>query len=210
MANELCIYTTPPVSDVRLKLDNSSSEIIGMPGTYNGRADAHLLQIPAGTTGQGAVLTINHAGYLTFSNRGLLIPSNTGPALFYLDDVHMVAEPKPPEPPKPQPPPSTKPIDLINGVYATGLYDLSTKEGCGQFTEACCTSLHDWNNTQWGHIKKEPAQNQYNGHAVDAVMCLAGPEHGIWDIIFSSASSDARPVYNRAGDAKPELWYYPA
>ena len=60
----------------------------------------------------------------------------------------------------------------------------------------------------WGHILKTPGQNQYNGHAVDALMCLAGPDNGIWDIVHDSVSPNASPQYIYKGPADPNLWYY--
>lgn len=215
MANELIIYTTPPDAQVTLKLDLGDT-IVGVPGTYNGRSDGHRLQIPSGAAQQGSDLKITHEGYQEFFNRGLLVPGGAAnPSVFFLDDVHLVVLPEapPPEPPPIDPgtPSPSTPLEVINGVYATGQFNLATKTGCGQFTEECCRQLAAlWGGPPWGHVAKAAGQNQYNAHAVDAVHSLYGSDHGIWDIITSSVSTSARPAFNRAGDSNPEIWRPPA
>jgi hypothetical protein len=65
----------------------------------------------------------------------------------------------------------------------------------------------------WGHVAKNPGQNQYHQHAVDAVMLLANAGNtgaGIYDIIYSSASPEAKPAFNYAGPPDYNLWLYPA
>ena len=179
--------------------------------TANGRNDAHKVQLPAGTPSQGAVLQITCSGYHEFSNRGLIIPSETGEATFRIDDVDLIVVDSPPVPPDPNPAPgpATDPQGIIAEVYQTGQFNLATHDGCGLFTEECCKQLHNRNNQMWGHIKKNPGQNQYNGHAVDALMLLAGEGNGIWDIIHDSVSPNATPQYIYKGEPEPDLWYYP-
>lgn len=213
MPQKYYVFPTPAEARVSLAHDSGWSATAA-PGTDPlGRA-GQVFEIPDTVPDQnGAQLNLEADGKVPMQLRGLLASSTVDPTRAYLqcDDFTMADLPAPPEPPTPVPqPPSNDPEDIINSVYGTGLYNLATKEGCGLFTEACCTELHIRNNQMWGHVKKNPGQNQFNGHAVDAVQCLAGEEHGIWDIIVSSASSSAHPAYNRAGDAKPELWYYPA
>jgi hypothetical protein len=209
MANELYIFTTPPDSTVTLALDSGEQlTAYPVPG-HDNRQDGHVVPIPMERQdSQGGALTVTHDGYIRFDTRGIVVPSSTATAHFELDDIHLVPEPVPEVPP----PPTTgeDPWGIINQVYASGLYDLSTKNGCGLFTEECCTQLHNRNSQAWGHIKKTGAQNQFNSHAVDALSCIAGPEYGVWDIVYSSASPAAKPVYNHAGDPNPEEWYYPA
>jgi hypothetical protein len=87
------------------------------------------------------------------------------------------------------------------------------KEGCGAFTEAACAALNEQHSADWGHIKKDPAQNQYNGHAVDAIMLRATAgvtTPGIYDIIMSTESPDALPAWSYKGPPDLALWYYPA
>jgi hypothetical protein len=64
-----------------------------------------------------------------------------------------------------------------------------------------------------GPRAQDARPNQYNGHAVDAVQLalnVPGTAAGIYDIIFSSASAEAKPVFNMAGPPEYDLWYYPA
>jgi len=105
------------------------------------------------------------------------------------------------------------PAGIVNWTYKHGTFNLGTKEGCGKFTEACCTNLHTTHSALWGHIRKSGAQNQYNGHAVDAVQlssAVGGTNAGIYDLIFSTESPQAKPTFNPVGDPRPDLWYYPA
>jgi hypothetical protein len=210
MANELYIYTTPRECTVTLLLDDGRLVTGTPPMTANGRNDAHLLQIPVDVTAtQGSTLTTSHPGMLTDTHRGVLVPSRTGPAQFLLDDVHLMNQPVVP----PQPNPSNDPRAIIDRVYATGSFDLATHDGCGQFTEACGAALHDRHSPQWGHIKKNPGQNQYNGHAVDALYLRGGvgeTEAGVYDIIHDSVSPNASPSFNWSDPGNPSLWYYPA
>jgi hypothetical protein len=207
---DLYIYTTPAEARVALALDDGRT-IAGIPGEANGRADAHRLELPAGVNGQGAVLTVAADGYVTFSNRGILNPDRP---CFELDDVRLVAEgvaPVPPEPPRP-PDPYADPAAIIQAVYEQGNYNLATAAGCGLFTEAACEALHREMSILWGHIKKNPGQNQFNGHAVDAVMLLAAAGttvSGGYDIVQDSVSINAAPCFHYAGPADGELWYWP-
>jgi hypothetical protein len=212
MPNTLTIYATPAETIVELTLD--SGAILSAPTTSaNGRDDAHVLALPAGTSGQGSVLTVTCVGRLSQRVRGIVHPSDAGgAALFQFDDFGELAvattTPTPPTP-EPTPPPSGEdPEAIIQAVYEMGDYDLSTHDGCGQFTEACCTALHTQHSDLWGHIAKYGAQNQYNGHAVDALMLLAGEGCGIYDIIHDSVSPNASPAYNYKGAPDYELWYY--
>lgn len=199
-------FPTPLESSVTLELDSGES-ITGISGVYKGRSGYSLL-LPASYHGTiGARLTIDSAGYRTFSARGMLVPA-VSEALFCLDDVALEEAP----PPAPEPPViyQGSPEEIINQVWATGDHELETKEGCGLFVEACCTALHDSLPDLWGHIRKTGAQNQWNGHAVDAVQCLTGADMGIWDIIHDSESANATPEYIYKGEPAPDLWYYPA
>lgn len=48
-------------------------------------------------------------------------------------------------------------------------YDLSTNEGCGKYTETFVTEMRMTNNKVF-HLKKNPGQTQYNGHANDTIL----------------------------------------
>ena len=86
---------------------------------------------------------------------------------------------------------------VVAQVYRTGRYFLGSHGDCGRFTEDVCKALHAID-PRFGHLRKRPGQNQYNGHAVDAVLYLADePGQSVAvDIIASSASPDARPQWN--------------
>lgn len=209
MANELTIYATPPHAQVTCLLDNGVNLLL--PSTIaNGREDAHQAVLPGGTTTQGCVITATCDGRVSQRVRGTVFPADLGPAAFWFDDFGELPLTVAP-PPEPDPPPvESDPLTLIQAVYATGAHDLSTKEGCGQFTEACCTSLHEHNSEAWMHDARTPPQNNYNGHAVDAIQCIAGQYYGMWDIIHSSVSPDASPCFNLAGPPNPGNAFYPA
>lgn len=205
MANELYRYTDPDDAQVTLTFD-SGIHVVGVPVNYNGRSDAKMLAVPLEASG-GAVLTVSKDGYYTFSARAVFAPNPEGPSSLDLDDITLTPEAAaPPQPPGPDPDGPTDPLERITAIYQSGAYNLVNKQGCGEFTEAVATDFALFYGFQWGHVKKEPGQNQYNAHAVDAIHCLYGEHDGIWDIIYSSASTAARPVFNRAGDAKPDLW----
>jgi len=212
--SELFIYSTPPQAVVTMTLDNGGV-IRGEACTAHERTDAHRLIIPPGTSSQGALLKVACDGQESFEGRGVLVTSASADAQFMLDDVHLVkVAPPPPPPPPPQVRPtpgprSTNPTDIINGIFASGAHSLATKEGCGKFTEACCAALHEVD-PNWGHIRKSGAQNQFNGHAVDAIQLRSGEGSGIYDIIVSSESPDAKPAFNRVGDPNLQLWFFPA
>jgi hypothetical protein len=186
-----------------------------VPGTApDGRA-GFVFNLPTTVPpNQGAQLDISAPNKITQSVRGLL--TFTGDrAYLQCDDFTLAdipAAPPIPEPPTPQPPPGpgddvVNHLDRINAWYATGAYDLSTKSGCGTFTEQVALDFARFyadRNQRWGHIKKTGAQNQYNGHAVDAIQNLYGDQDGKWDIIVSSVSASAHPAFNDAGEANPD------
>ena len=210
MANEMWIYTTPPEATVTLSPDNLGMLTAVRQTAPNGRTDAHLIQLPSTyTQGAGGEMNVTCDGYVGVKHRGFVIPNPTGEARFQLDDIHL--SPTPVAPPTPQPPdpgptpqPPSDPLDVINAVHATGAYNLATKSGCGEFTEACAWELARTFGASWGHIMKDPGQNQYAGHAVDAIQSIYGEYTGKWDIIVSSVSSSAHPAFNDAGEADPE------
>ena len=212
MPHKYFVFTNPASASVRLAHDGGWSAT-AVPGTDPlGRA-GQVFEIPDSVPQAGAQLSLEAEGKVPITLRGVLSYPDFDPTRAYLqcDDFTMVDLPAPPEPPIPPPTPTpTSPLEVINGVYASGNYNLATHVGCGQFTEECCRQLAAAFGAVWGHVAKSPGQNQYNNHAVDAVMSLAGSDHGIWDIIVSSVSSSARPAFNRAGDSKPELWRPPA
>jgi hypothetical protein len=209
MPHQYFVFPNPPGARVGLAHD-SGWTATAVPGTDpQGRA-GQVFDVPDTVPpNQGAQLNLDADGKVPIQLRGVLAYADATRAYLQCDDFTMADLPAPPEPPGPPTNPSS-PLEVINGVYATGQFNLATHVGCGQFTEECCRQLAAAFGAVWGHVAKSPGQNQYNNHAVDAVMSLAGSDHGIWDIITSSVSSSARPAFNRAGDSKPELWRPPA
>jgi hypothetical protein len=203
---DLYLYATPPGSTMTLSLDDGQI-FEGAAGFFNGREDAFQFDIPDTTPSQGAVLHVDCDGYVLFQNRGIL---NLQRPCFELDDIRLTPEPPPPQPlPRD---PTLDPQALCQSVYEQGDYDLATKDGCGRYTEACCLALFQQHWYTWGHIRKNPSQNHYNGHAVDALQLLTqagGTEAGIYDIIWSTESPDAKPAWSYKGPPDLSLWYPP-
>lgn len=198
---DLFIYTTPAEASVRLTLD-SGAVLDGEPCVANGRQDAHRLAVPPDTPAQGGLLRVSCAGKTPFEGRGIVRGTE-----FVFDDVHLADAAVEPEPPPVFPYPTGTPEEIIVQVYDQGDHDLETKQGCGEFVEDCCDALHA-SDPMWGHIKKTGAQNQWNGHAVDALMLAAGEACGIYDIIHDSESPNATPSYTYKGAPDLSLWYY--
>ena len=152
---------------------------------------------------QGCQLDITMDAYTPLKLRGVLTYVDDR-AYLECDDFRLVKLPPPPEPPPVTPPPVTggTPLEIIQGVHNSGNYNLATKTGCGEFTEECCRQLAAAYGPMWGHVAKIAGQNQYNNHAVDALYALYGNDAGVWDIIYSSVSSNAKPAFNDAGTGR--------
>lgn len=219
MIHKLFIFPEPLNSTCSLILDNGVS-YVGIRDVHPSGRPAVSFTLPEGTpNGNGCLLNISAPTKVTLEQRGILFLSDSdGTADIVADDFHLqnekVCPDVPPTPPTPPIPPGTiEPLDIINAVYSTGRYDLGTKDGCGKFTEECCTQLHEHNSDEWGHIKKIPPQNNYNGHAVDAIQLLApsgDTRAGVYDLVINSESPSAKPGFGRQGDPNPALFYYPA
>lgn len=217
--SKLIVYPDPLDSVVRIESDSGWFGIL-TPYTHTDGRKGQAVDVPDDIqSGWGSRLTVSHGAKVTFSNRGFLV-NQSGAWRFLLDDVTLLDVPKPcppcPDCP-PVDPPHNMPSDpkgIIDWTFTHGTFDLASKDGCGRFTEACCTNLHNGHAAAWGHVRKSGAQNQFNGHAVDAVMLLVphqdGTRSGIYDLIFSSESTSAKPTFNYAGAVEQSLWYYPA
>jgi hypothetical protein len=209
------VFFPPPGFHCTLTPD-SGAAVVGVPHTDPQGRVGQVCTLPDATpSGHGATYEQTAPGKIPIRVRGFLV--HEGPvARLQVDDYTSLDIPEPAAPaPGPTPPPQTggSPLDIINRVYNETRPNLATAAGCGAFTEDVCTALHNEHSQAWGHIAKDPGQNQYNGHAVDAVMLLgntADTSAGIYDIIFSSASPEAKPVFNYVEPPKYELWYYPA
>lgn len=201
--SDLYFYSTPKDSRVELTLD-SGTTYVGEKCVANGRDDANRFILPDATNIQGSVLRVSCEGYTGIEHRGILRPDLSG---FLLDDVRLTPVPVPP--PVPKPDPNLDPEAIIDAVFALDDHDLNTKEGCGEFTHDCCLNLHAQHSAMWGHIRKNPGQNQWDGHAVDALMLLAkagDTNAGIYDIIHDCESPNATTSFNWKGEPDPNLW----
>ena len=230
MSYELIIFTSPESTIGILNLDNGTQSV-SHPAVHSSGRKGIGFTIPTNSpqvNGCSLVLAADKKVPLTQRARliirdggelsnGFPWDSSSQTAALLTDDFILEDEkicPPCPEPtPIPPPEPDNTPLELINDVYLNNNFDLSTKAGCGEFTEECCIELHEVHSIKWGHIKKFPPQNMYNGHAVDALMLLSDVgdiKAGIYDIIKSSESVDAEPAFNFKGPPEPSLWYYPA
>jgi hypothetical protein len=216
----LTVYTTPLEARVQLQHD-SQFAVDGVDGADSNNRPCKNISIPDGTpSGWGCRIVVTADKKISIIQRGILYEEEH--AWYFLADDFILQDVPPPviiQPPNPIPTPPLFPSDpkgIIDLVYKIGKHDLSTKEGCGKFTEDCCKSLHDHHSKYWGHIRKSGAQNQFNGHAVDAVMLLSdsnitdNTEAGVYDLIIDSESPNAKPSFNFKHEPQPSLWYYPA
>lgn len=224
MPFELIYFVNPPNTTGKLQLDNGTLAL-SHPAMFQNRRGIGFT-VPDGTeNGHGCELTLIPPApdRVTVPQRGILwlrVPDFAYPwiaeqsAALAPDDMTLPLVPLSPlTPPDHQPNPNLSPLMLIKQVEATGLYDLTTKEGCGAFTEACCTVLHNEHSHEWGHVRKTGAQNQYNGHAVDALMLKISTPNtpaAIYDIIVNSEAPGATAALNFSSTVNPILWYYPA
>ncbi len=215
---KLIIYPTP-LDALCVLTHDSGMAITGQPGKDSAGREGQVFNIPSTVPNNwGCQMDISAPNKLTLKFRALLtFYENTWYLLaddFILQDVPppVIIEPPNPIPIPPTPSPDTTPLGIINHVYATGAYNLTTKEDCGIFTEACVKALHEQSSVAFGELKKIPPQNNYNGHAVDAVNLLGGvgtTKAGIYDIIINSESLAAKPAFNWVDPPRPDLWYYP-
>ena len=206
------VYPSPLSSRVTLTPDGSPpaqavayTDSEGRPGQVAYVGDEVV-------SGHGAALLVEANGHIPATLRGFLVlDEDAQRARLQVDDVTLTATPEPP-PPDPELP-DRSPQEIIGAVYDETHPNLATVDGCGKFTEDCCRALHLEHSAAWGHVDKDPGQNQYHGHAVDAIMLLNnhrdGTAAGIYDIIFSSASPEAKPAFNYAGPPNFADWVYP-
>ena len=84
---------------------------------------------------------------------------------------------------------------VVQQVYATGAFDLTSHDGQAAFTDAVVCALHQSDN-RWGHLKKHPGQTQIHGHAEDSALYhhAAGLLQSV-DFVGSAGSSSAHPAW---------------
>lgn len=56
-------------------------------------------------------------------------------------------------------------------------FDLTTNEGCGKYTETWVKYAQNHGYSLVGHLRKNPSQTQYNGHANDAFLYADGSDN---------------------------------
>jgi hypothetical protein len=222
MSYELIIFPNPLNSEGILELGNGV-KLNSHPATHETGRKGIGFTIPDNSpNGNGAGLTLFANGRITITQRAVLwlrTNDNYYPwmgnqqAAFAIDDFTLPLAPVAPPVLHPNPPMGdVKPIDVINKVAQDNDFDLTTKEGCGLFTEECCRQLHNQHSSSWGHVEKTGAQNQYNGHAVDAIMLLNSMpncDKAIYDIIVNSEAPGATPALNFSSPVDALKWYYP-
>lgn len=220
------IFPIPYDSVCRLEHDSGWAKF-AYPETHPSGRPGKSFDIPEDTpNGWGARLTISAPDHYSLTLRGMLTKLDGSLWGLMVDDFSLDAfekkytepvEPTPnPEPPEPEL--TQYPIDIIRDIQSRSNYNLASKEGCGQLTEEACTVLNEVQSPDWGHIRKSGAQNQFNGHAVDAIMLLVGYMlddgefigAGVYDIILSSESPDATVQFIWKHGPQHELWYYPS
>lgn len=105
--------------------------------------------------------------------------------------------------------PTPNMISVIRAVDAEApeLLRENSKASCGQFTERCARRLYAID-PGWGLLSKSPGENNWKGHAVDAVCHK--PELQVVDIIGSSGSGrPTSPTWNHQSRRPKNLWMQP-
>ncbi len=223
MPFELILFVAPGTTGQARRDDGStygSHPAVYDDGSASGRPGIGFTFPDITPNGNGVGITLSSAPGITL--RGILwlrVPEfiypwvRTETAAWQLDDLTPLVVPAVPAPPVNTQDPNRIPLDIIKAIEATGQYDLTTKEGCGRFTEDCCTHLHVLHSVNWGHVRKVGQQNQFNGHAVDAIMLKEPTQNtpaAIYDIIVNSEAPGAHAALNVSSPANPAIWYYPA
>lgn len=139
------------------------------------------------------------------------LPTATPDSLgYYTNEIQVIADD--PDPGTGETAPNM--FSILESVYNSQTWRLDEAyedelDGRGAFTEAAVTAMHD-QDARFGHIQKNPGQNQYNGHAVDALVFKNddGTTGEIFDIVTGSGDLCWRFVDRSEGNL--EKWYYPA
>lgn len=109
--------------------------------------------------------------------------------------------------------PAPNDFPVVQAVYATGQYDLSTHDGVCAFTEAVVIALHA-KDAKWGHLKKHAGQTQCSGHAEDAALYKDSPLPGTLqavDFVAGAGAPGARPAWQPDTPRYSEQdWYAPS
>ena len=215
------LFPDPLTSHCELRFDNGTV-MVGVPDEHSTHRKGQSMTITNGTPqGNGVNLFINAGpGKAPVNQRGTLwyqdghqtFPFPEGDCFIWFDDFRLQDIPVNP-PNNGTQNPNLNPLTIILAIEATHQFDLTTHDGCGKFTEECCKQLHEKHSTNWGHVRKTGAQEQFNGHAIDAIMLkVATPntEVFIYDIVVNSQAPGAHAALNVASSVNESLWYYPA
>jgi hypothetical protein len=100
---------------------------------------------------------------------------------------------------------------LASGNWNLQEYNEDAPNGRGKFTEVSVTAMHDVD-ARFGHVSKSGSQNQYNGHAVDA-LCFKrddGVMAEIYDIVSGQGSIGWGLAHGGISTANLAKWKYPA
>jgi hypothetical protein len=92
---------------------------------------------------------------------------------------------------------------VVEGVLATGHYELVSHAGLAAFTDAAVLALnqHDPN---WGHVKKKPGQTNIHGHGEDSALYKL-PDGRAWAVDFVEGARGPNPKLRWGPD--PEAYY---
>lgn len=90
----------------------------------------------------------------------------------------------------------------------SGEFDLSHAEGCGKYTEAWVRYAQAVGYPKVGHLKKNPSQTQYAGHAIDAFLYNepASETEPLLQAVDIIARAEAKPPYTSANPAPAANW----
>jgi len=84
-------------------------------------------------------------------------------------------------------------VNAIDAAYPH-LLQQNTRESCGEFTERVILRLAA-QDRNWGHVGKSGAQNQYRGHAVDAIMYKTVPDKVVDIIVGAGDRTPTNPAW---------------
>lgn len=101
---------------------------------------------------------------------------------------------------------------IVDQVYATGQFNLTTLQGCGNFTRAVAVPVHKAD-ARFVMLKKKASRthvvdNKGRLHGADVLLFVDGAKAIAIDIIGSSASPDAKPSWGPEKDPKTKQLIY--
>lgn len=100
---------------------------------------------------------------------------------------------------------------VVEGVYATGHYDLKTHAGHAAFVDASVLALHA-HDPNWGHLKKKPGQTNIHGHGEDSAL-YKQPNNQAQAVDFIGGAGGPTPTLQWGVDTYPYThadWMDPA